>query len=128
MRRNQHAEVAWAHHQAPGRDRAMAGGAVSAADGEGAKAPSGNADSRAFTSRVPRSAATCTSAFEARLLGRTWRFSQRLTVENVTRSACARACCLRPVLGRHKRIMWVTFVGGTVFRDAASPWCGLLTR
>ena len=32
---------------------------------------SGNADSRSFTSRVPRSAATCTSAFQARLLGRT---------------------------------------------------------
>src|SRR5439155_19383968 len=30
---------AWAHPQPPGRDRAMAGGAVSAADGEGAKAP-----------------------------------------------------------------------------------------
>src|SRR5205807_9132418 len=58
---------------------------------------SGNADSRSFTSRVPRSAATCTSAFQARLLGRTWPFSQRLTVENVTPSACARSSCVSPV-------------------------------
>ena len=32
---------------------------------------SGDADSRSFTSRVPCPAATCTSAFQARLLGRT---------------------------------------------------------
>ena len=60
------------------------------------RAYSGNADSRSSTSGVPRSAATCSSAFQARLLGRTRPFSQRLTVENVTPSACARASCVSP--------------------------------
>ena len=62
-----------------------------------ASAYSGDTESRPSASGLPRSTATCTRAFQARLLGRTWPFSQRLTVENVTPSACARCSCVSPV-------------------------------
>src|SRR5207247_10767709 len=58
------------------------------------------------SSATPRSVASRWIAFQASLLGRTWPFSHRLTVEKVTLSACASPSWVNPARRRQSRRRW----------------------
>src|SRR5206468_4878115 len=66
---------------------------------------------------LPRSLASSSSAFQASLLGFTWPFSHRLTVEKVTLRACASPSWVSPMRRRQARIMRPASRGGLLFRS-----------
>src|SRR6266849_10129976 len=69
------------------------------------------------SSGEPSSVASCWSARQASLLGKTCPFSHRLTVENVTLSAWARPSWVRPTRRRHLRITCAACEGGPADND-----------
>src|SRR5438132_2804363 len=68
------------------------------------------------SSATPRSLASRWIAFQASLLGRTWSFSHRLTVEKVTLSASASPSWVSPARRRQPRRKWPA--GGALGKTA----------